>query len=202
MTFRIRGTVRSFFRRDETGQSLIEAALVIPFVFFVVMGVTELGIALRQQLAVSALAREGSNLISRDVSLTQASGVLRTMGGNPINLDSNTRVVFSVLRRGAAVGSTNYNQLILYRRHEYGSGPGRSRLTTRGTGSFGGAPDYEAVNSDSNSNLQLTNAPAGLVTSLGGLMYVTEVITVYTRLTPLSSFGVTLPSELYSIAYF
>jgi hypothetical protein len=190
------------FSRDVGGQSLIEAGLVIPVVFFIAIGITELGVALRNQVVVSALAREGSNLISRDVSLEQAATVLETMANGPINLDGNTRVIFSVIKRGASEGTTNFDQLVLYQRFEFGDGPGESRLSTRGAGTFGDAPNYEAEDSDNDSDLQVTNAPAGIVTSVGGLVYVTEVITVHTPFTPLTNFGVTGPTELYSIAYF
>jgi hypothetical protein len=36
----------------------------------------------------------------------------------------------------------------------------------------------------------------------GGLMYVTEVFTQHNLITPLNRFGVTVPNNLYSIAYF
>jgi hypothetical protein len=181
---------------------LIEAAMVIPVVVLIAMGVTEIGVALRNQVLVSALAREGSNLISRDVSLDQAAAALRTMGTGPIDLDSDTTIIFSVIKRGASEDTANYDTLVLYQRLEFGDGPGRSRLRTRGTGVFGDGPEYEAENSDDDINLQITNAPDGIVTSIGGLVYVTEVITVHNPFTSLSNFGVTLPTELYSIAYF
>jgi Flp pilus assembly protein TadG len=203
MSADIRGAAgRRSLRRDTRGQSLIEAAMVIPVVFFITMGVVEIGVALRNQLTVAAFAREGSNLISRDVSLTQASNVLKNMASGPIDLNGNTRVIFSVVRRGAAEGTTNYNKLVVYQRYEFGSGTGKSRLKTKGSGSFNGAPDYEAKNSDTDSNLQLTNAPSGIVTSIGGLVYVTEVISPNNPLTNLLSWGVSIPTELYSIAYF
>jgi hypothetical protein len=193
--------VRCAFR-DTGGQSLIEAALVIPVVFFITIGITELGVALRNQLTVSALAREGSNLISRDVSLAQAATVMRTMASGPIDLDDNTKIVLSVVKRGASENTANYDTLVLYQRFEFGSGSGVSRLRTRGSGSFGTAPEYEAQDSDNDVSLQITNAPSGIVTSIGGLVYVTEVITVHTPFTPIRNFGVSIPTELYSIAYF
>ena len=46
----------------------------------------------------------------------------------------------------------------------------------------------------------MTNLPVPL--PLGGTLYVTEVFTAYTFLTPLDRFGVSLPRRLYAIAYF
>lgn len=189
-------------RRDARGQSLIEAALVIPVVFFITMGVADIGVALRNQLTVAAFAREGSNLVSRDVSFAQAATVLKNMSSGPINLDANTRVTFTVIRRGATEGTANYDKLIVYQRYQFGNGTGKSRLKTKGTGTFNGAPDYEAKNSDTDSNLQITNPPSGIVTSIGGLVYVTEVTTPHSSMTNLLNWGVSIPTELYSIAYF
>jgi hypothetical protein len=75
-------------------------------------------------------------------------------------------------------------------------------LTTAGGGSFGGAPDYTAASSDTDTRLQVTNLPGGMTLTLGGMMYVTEIFTRHTLITPLDRFGVTVPQTLYSIAYF
>ena len=70
-----------------------------------------------------------------------------------------------------------------------------------GGGSFGGAPDYQAANSDNDANLQVTNLPANLIVP-GGLLYVTEIYSRHPLITPFDRFGVTVPNTLYSIAYF
>jgi hypothetical protein len=58
------------------------------------------------------------------------------------------------------------------------------------------------VNSDTDTNLRITNLPANVDLSLGGLLYVAEVFTQHAPLTPLDKFGVTVPPTLRSIAYF
>jgi TadE-like protein len=187
---------------DASGQSLIEGALVLPLLMLVAMGVVELGMLLRSQHVVTTMTREGSNLISRNTTLQDARAALVTMSSSPVDFDENSRVIFSVLKRGATIGTPNYNRIILYKRYEFGAHPASSRLDTRGVGSFGPAPEYVAQNSDDDTSLQLTNAPAGLVTVPGGLIYVTEVFSRQTLITPLERLGVTVPDELYSIAYF
>jgi hypothetical protein len=72
----------------------------------------------------------------------------------------------------------------------------------RGSGTFGSGPDYVAANSDSNAGLQIANMPTYLDVTRGGLVYVTEIFTTHNLITPLDHFGVTVPSTLYSIAYF
>jgi hypothetical protein len=74
-------------------------------------------------------------------------------------------------------------------------------LSTRGAGSFGPAPEYEANNSDSDASLQITNLPPGLVAA-GGMIYITEIYTTHTLITPFDRFGISIPRTLYSIAYF
>jgi hypothetical protein len=71
-----------------------------------------------------------------------------------------------------------------------------------GSGTFGAGPDYVAANSDTNAGLQIDNLPGNLDVTRGGLLYVTEIFTTHDLLTPLDRFGVTVPSTLYSIAYF
>lgn len=189
------------------GQALVEFALVTPLVLTLVLGVVEISYGLLDQHVVTKLAREGSNLISRDASLTDAATAMRNMSTRPVdfvNAPANSKLIFSVIKRGATTGSTNYNKDILYQRYEYGGLSVSSKLTTAGSlgsGTFP-APDYIAVNSDSNASLRLTNLPAGLLVNPGGLIYVTEVYSKHTLITPFDHFGVTVPDTLYSIAYF
>ena len=59
-----------------------------------------------------------------------------------------------------------------------------------------------AANSDSDTRLRVTNLPNAAQMPLGGMMYVTEIYTRHTLITPLDRFGITVPTSLYSIAYF
>lgn len=187
---------------DQRGQSLVEFALVMPLFLVIVLGIVEVGYALVDQHVTTRLTREGSNLISRDTPLQEAAAAMKSMTSKPLNFDDgSSKLIFSVLKRGETTGTTNYDKLFLYQRYEYGTYPGTSKLATRGTGSFGG-PNYEAVNSDGNSGLQLTSGPTDLIGAPGGLIYVTEIYTRHKLITPLDRLGVTVPQTLYSIAYF
>ena len=106
-----------------------------------------------------------------------------------------------MIRQSDATGTTNFGKPVLFQRYEYGGLSATSTLTTVGTGSFGGAPDYPAANPDTDASLQITNLPSGLMIN-GGMLYVTEIYTRHTLLTPFDRFGVTVPNTLYSIAYF
>lgn len=189
-------------RRGERGQSIVEFALILPLLLIVVLGVVEVSYALMDQHVVTKLTREGSNLISRDTSLQDAATVLKAMSARPVNFDSSSRLIFSVVRKGATTGTSNYGKDILYQRYEYGALTASSVLQTKGGGTFGTAPDYQAANADSDTGLQLNGLPTGLIVGAGSMVYVTEVFTKHELITPFDKFGVTVPSVLYSIAYF
>lgn len=191
--------------KNSRGQSIVEFAIVLPLILVLVLGMVEVAYALLDQQVVTKLTREGSNLISRDSTLQDATTALRTMATRPVDFSNGSKMIFSVLKKGATPNTPNYQQIILYQRHEYGAGSGASKLTTRGSGSFRGAPDYEANASDTNTGLQLLNVPSSMIAVDGGLMYVTEIFTRHELITPfdrLRGLGTRLPTTLYSIAYF
>lgn len=185
------------------GQALVEFAFIVPLLIVLALGVVEVSYALLDQHVVTKLTREGSNLISRDTSLADAATAMKSMSSRPLNFDNGSRLIFSVIKKGATTGTTNYDKVILYQRYEYGTLSGvKSALSTKGTGAFRGAPEYEAINSDGDASLQLTNMPPNLALVRGGMLYVTEIYTKHPVITPLDRFGITVPSTLYSIAYF
>jgi len=186
-----------------SGQSLIEFALMLPLVVLVALGVIETSWGLLDDHVVTKLSREGSNLISRDTTIQDATTAIRQMASRPVNFDDgSSTVIFSVIKRGAITGTANYNKAFLYQRYTYGTYPGTSQFSTAGSASFGGAPDYMAINPDTNAGLQLTTDPVGLVPNPGQLIYVTEVFSRHTLLTPLDHFGITLPTTMNSVAFF
>jgi hypothetical protein len=189
--------------RSASGQSLIEFALVLPLVLLVALGVIETSWALLDDHVVTKLSREGSNLISRDTTIQDATTAMRQMATMPVNFDNgSSTLIFSVIKRGAISGTANYDKPFLYQRYVYGTYPGTSQFSTSGAGAFNGAPDYMATNPDTDSSLQLTNPAATLVPNKGQLIYVTEIFSRHTLLTPLDRFGVAMPTTLNSIAFF
>jgi hypothetical protein len=182
------------------GQGILEFAIVLPLVLILVLGVVEISYALLDQHIVTKLTREGSNLISRNTSLTDAGAVMRTMSTRPVDFSSSSHIIFSVVKKGATTGTANIDKDILYQRYEFGPLTAVSTLQTLGTGAFTG-PDYTALNSDTDTRLQITNLPTGLVAS-GGMIYITEIYSTHALITPLDRFGITVPPTLYSIAYF
>jgi len=190
------------FLRNADGQSLIEFAMALPVIVLLALGVVETSWALLDAHIVTRLAREGSNLISRDTTPTDTVSALQGMSTRPVDFNANSRVILSVIMNVPTVGAANYNTPVLYQRYEFGALAATSRLNTAGSGTFGPAPDYQANNSDNNTGLRLTNLPPNVGTTLGGMTYVTEIFSTHTLLTPIGNFGITMPQTLYSIAYF
>ena len=188
--------------RSSSGQAILEMAIMTPFLVALALGVIEISYALLDQHVVTRLTREGSNLISRDTSLQTAATALSSMTSRPVDFSSgNSRVIFSVIKRVATIGAANFGRDILYARYEYGGLSASSTLTTSGAPSFGPAPEYQAINSDNNTSLQITNLAPNMLIN-GGMLYVTEVYSRHPLITPLDRFGITVPNILYSIAYF
>ena len=188
--------------RSESGTSMIEFALMMPLICALALGVVEMGWGLLDAHVVTRLAREGSNLISRDTSLQAAASAMQGMHARPVDFDSGSKVIFSVIRNVDTIGAPNYGMPVLYQRYEYGSFAASSQLTIAGSGSFGPAPDYRRSTPNSNTGLQVTNLPPNVGTTLGGMTYVTEIYSPHELLTPFNSFGFSMPTSLYSIAYF
>ena len=187
-------------RRGDAGQSLVEFAVVLPFLVVLVLGVVELSYALLDMHVVTSFSREGSNLISRNTSLLDAVTAMRQMTSRPINLDDgSSKIILSVVRRVGTTGAANYDRDILYQRVQYGTFTGSSQITGGG-GALGPAPDYQALDPDNDAGLRVGNLPVTL--PLGGMLYITEVFTRHVTLTPLANFGIAVPDHLYSIAYF
>ena len=184
------------------GQTLVEMAVVLPILLTISLGVIDVSYALLHQHVISRITREGANLISRDVTLLDATTALKTMSTTPVDFTDGSELILSVIKKGSVVGTANYDKVVLYQRYTIGTLGVPSTLTTAGTGVFGPAPDFRAVNSDTDVNLRITNLPANVDISVGGLLYIAEVFTQHDPLTPLDKFGVTVPPTLRSIAYF
>ena len=189
-------------RSSERGQTMVEMAIVMPFVVMVSLGVVEVSYAILHQHVISRITREGANLISRDVTLLDASNALKTMSAAPVNFANGSQLVLSVLKKGSTVGTANYDKVVLYQRYAIGTLGTPSTLSTAGPAPVGPGPDFLTSNTDTNMNLRINNLPANVDMTRGALLYVAEVFTQHAPLTPLNQFGVAVPPTLRSIAYF
>ncbi len=79
--------VTADFRRNESGASLAEFALILPILLIMLFGIVEFGIAFNRAQAIEAGAREGARLASLQ-STTQAdinNRVNATLAGIPFD---------------------------------------------------------------------------------------------------------------------
>jgi Flp pilus assembly protein TadG len=205
MTFRrLRATSPRRSLRDESGQSMIEMAMIMPLIVTLALGVIELSYALLDQHVVTKMTREGSNLISRDSSPAFAAQALQSMRTGNVDFATATKVIFTVVKRPATTGAPNYDTNIVYQRYTYGASVGSGSAITCGacTGNLGSAPDYTAPNSDNNTALRVTGGVPANSISTGGMLYITEIYSSHPLITPFDRFGISVPTSLYSIAYF
>ena len=187
--------------KSSSGQSLVEFAMTLPLFLLMVLGVIEVSYALYDQHIITRLSREGSNLISRDTTLQDAGTAMISVASPPVNFQGNgSKLIFSAIRR--ATSGRNAGQPILYQRYEIGGLAAQSLLTTRGTGAFGGPPDFVALDPNNDVALQITNLPSSVALSNSGLIFLTEVYNTHALISPFEKFGLRLPATLYSSAYF
>src|ERR1700730_4462466 len=106
-----RGTSRPPRSHSSSGQSLVEFAIALPLLLVLVLAVIETGYALLDAHIVTKLTREGSNMISRDTTLSDAVTAMRSMSSRPVNFDDGTStMILSVVRLVATTGATNVNK--------------------------------------------------------------------------------------------
>ena len=165
------------------------------------LGVVEVSYALLDQHVITKLSR-GIEPDLRDTSLADSAAAWKAMDGRPVDFSSKARMICSVVRRGATTGTSNFDKDVLYERYEYGALSDSSMISTRGSASYGTGPDYAAANPDGDTNIQVTNLPAGITLTTGGTLYITEIYVQHELITPFDKFGVNVPKILYSIAYF
>ena len=95
----------------ESGQSLIEFALILPFLLVLVFGVIDICAELLDVHVVTRLSREGSNMISRDTTLQDATTALKLMKSGPVDFDNGTsKLILSVFKKVATTGRGELRQ--------------------------------------------------------------------------------------------
>ncbi len=183
-------------RRHEAGQALFEFGVTLPILMALVLGVIEFGYALFQIQLVTSMAREGSNLIARQVTINDAEAALQTMSGL-VRFDANSTLIFSVVRLG--VGGANNNVPIIVQRHSVGAFAANSVLGDPPQSEYEGSPDYTALDPDNDESIRVSGTlPNGLTLTPGESVYVTEVFTQRTSIVPFMP----LPATLRASAYF
>src|SRR5688572_10880840 len=185
--------------RNTGGQSVVEFAMVLPLLLLLVLGVIEVGYALYENHLIIKLAREGSNLISRQSTLAEAESAIVGATSAPIAFNSNGRLILSVIKLGT--GGANQGIPIISQRRAVGSLSANSVLGEPSSSAYNGSPNYSAQNADNDTTIRVSGAlPNGLTLTAGQSVYITEIYTRHNLLTPFEKFGIDLPSNLYASA--
>lgn len=81
---------------DSSGQATVEFALALPIVLFVILGMTQVGVAIRNELAVELAAREGARAASVSASPSSAA-VAAATAALDLPISVHTRVAASMV---------------------------------------------------------------------------------------------------------
>jgi Flp pilus assembly protein TadG len=198
-------------RHRRAGQSLAEFGIVLPILIFLILGMIELGWTLYQSQVAAGIAREGSNLISRNVTIQAAQAALVSLGNvGPVRTgasDPNTKVFLSVIKLGTS--GNNNSKMIISQRFSWGGLTANSRLGNPAQSKYNSPastpadPNYTAIDPVNDTGIQVSPQspsplPGNMTLQAGETYYVTEV---YTKRTSIAPF-LPLPATLYASAYF
>ncbi len=161
----------------QSGQALVEFALIGFFLFVLIFGLIDFSRAIYDQQVMKGLTRQGSNLASRGTDLTASANSVVT-GAAPLNLNSNGRVIVT------SVASVN----------------GFYKIT--GQVSTGGIPASSRIGTGVGNPANVPPAAAPILNA-NQTIYITEVFYTYKPITPVGKLvRLNLPSTLYDVAYF
>jgi Flp pilus assembly protein TadG len=178
------GLIRRQSSGRESGQALLEFALVALILIAMVFGIIDFSRAIYQKQVISHLTREGSNLASRSTSTTPLSDAALAVvnGATPLNLNTNGYVIVSSVENNN--GTCQITDQVAM-----GGNSAGSKIGTKGSTS----PTLPQPCSNNGTGLP----------QKGQTMYVTEVFYTYQPVTPVGSIlNIVMPSQLYDVAYF
>jgi Flp pilus assembly protein TadG len=172
-------------RSGESGQALVEFALIGSMMIILALGVIDLGRAIYVKEVLSDLSRTGSNLASRgpcstlSTCLTTAANAVITEPSD-LNMVTNGLVIVTAVQ----ANSTGTANTIIGQVPQGDNTLGSSKIGTVG----------------SPAHLPVTVPP---LPPANQTIYVTEVFYRFAPITPVGNFmTIVLPSTLYDVAYF
>ena len=182
------------------GQTLAEVAIALPLLIVLLVGMLQVGWVLYQGHVSRKIAREGANLLSRQVTFPNTETVIQ--GSQPYpggTFDANAKLILSVVKLGT--GGQNNGLPIITARHSIGSLGGTSLIGNPGGGSYTGSPSYNAVNPDNDTGIRAT-LPVGLTLAAGQSVFVSELYTRRSDMASMAFWNIQFPATLYASAFF
>lgn len=175
-------------RSSESGTSVLEFALVALILFTMVFGIIDFSRAIYQKQVISHLTREGSNLAARSTSDTPLNDAANAVinGATPLNLNTDGYVIVTSVQNNS--GKCQITGQVAM--------GGKSATSRIGQAKKGGGYTSPVLPQP------CSNGGTG-VPQNGQTLYATEVFYTYQPLTPVGSIlKITMPSQLYDVAYF
>jgi Flp pilus assembly protein TadG len=164
-----------------SGQALIEFTFVATTLLLLVCGLIDFSRAISVRQVVTSLTREGSNLASRNTSLSNTIAAV-VASASPLNMANNGRIIVSVV--------TNNNGAAWVASQMAWGG-----LTTSAASKVGN-PGGAAIKTWIPATIPALPQPHQTI-------YVTEIYYSFQATTPIGRLlKVTLPTRIYDVAYF
>jgi len=175
------GSLTAKISARQSGQAMIELALLVPLLCLILFMIIDYSRALNAEQVMVDLSRQGSNMASRGTTLATAAAAL-VQASPPLNLALAGEVIITSVARVSSTDKIT-GQVI----RSAGSVSMASKIGT-GVGTTATVP----VSID---DLFSKNS--------GQTIYITEVYYPFQAITPLATmFSFVIPSTLYQVAYF
>ena len=166
-----------------SGQALLEFTFVAAMLLLLIFGLIDFCRAISVRQVITSLTREGSNLASRNTSLTNALSAV-VASANPLNITNNGRIFIS------EVALNDKGQAWVTNQVSFGG------ISTNGASSKVGRPGGPAM-----TGWIPTTSPT--LPPPNQSIYVTEVFYSFEAVTPVGKFlDFAMPTRLYDAAYF
>jgi Flp pilus assembly protein TadG len=167
---------------SRSGQALVEFTFVAATLLLLFFGLIDFCRAISVRQVITSLSREGSNLASRNTSLSNSIAAVLA-AADPLNITNNGRIFISVVTNNAGTAWVA-DQMTF------------GGISTNGADSKVGHPGGPA-----NSNWIPATTPA--LPESNQTIYVTEIYYSFQAVTPVGKFlNFALPTRLYDAAYF
>jgi Flp pilus assembly protein TadG len=176
-TSRHHDSVRRKIAADQSGQAMLEFAIIASLIIILVFAIIDFGRAFNEMQEIVGLTRQGSNLASRGTSLLASANAV-VAGDAPLNLNRSGEVIVTSVTNNAS-GNIITGQV----------SQGAITLASK-IGQGVGTP---------------ATLPPSAVAMLqrGQTIYITEVFYNYQAITPIASLlNIIMPSTFYQAAYF
>jgi Flp pilus assembly protein TadG len=176
-------SVRPKRRVRESGQAVVEFAMIATLLLVLLCASIDFGRALNYVQGLIELTRQGSMLASRGATMAQAAAAVMA-GESSLDMTNNGKVIITEV-------TNNKNAMTITAQTTQGSG---GASCSSGCGS--------AVGSGVGSSATIPAAAAATIQS-GQKLYVTEIYYSFAPITPIGKLTpIVMPSKLYQSAYF